>query len=313
MNAMKKSYIVLIVTFYCLFLITSGCIQHDNEQQEVKIVASFYPLAFFAEKIGGTRVTITQLMPDNTELHAWQPSVSDIIAANKADILIYNGAQLDHWFEDDILTSINKTGKIIIDTTKDIQLLETANEEKQEENEHGLYDSHTWISPNIGQQQAEQIYKALVQKDPTNREYYTQRWNDLKQRFITIDNAFQEGLSTKQKDTIFVTHAAFGYLANRYEFRQLGVIGLSADEQPSASSIAMLVSKMIEYEIDVVYVDPVYSDSYAQTLKSTLESKTGKNIKILILYLMSGTIDSIDYFGQMEKNLDNLKIGLQAS
>lgn len=313
MNFMKRTIIIIVSMFCSLLFILSGCIQDQNEQQGVKIIASFYPLAFFAEKIGGTHVTITQLIPDNTELHAWQPSVSDIVAANKADILIYNGAQLDHWFEDDILTSINKTGKIIIETTKDIQLLEIAHEEKQDENEHGLYDPHTWISPNIAQQQAEQIYNALVQKDPTNQEYYTQRWNDLKQRFITIDNAFKEGLSTKQKDTIFVTHAAFGYLADRYEFRQLGVIGLSADEQPSASTIATLVSKMIEYEVYVVYVDPVYSDSYAQTLKNTLESETGQNIKILTLYLMSGTIDSMDYFEQLEKNLDNLKIGLQAS
>ena len=302
------------------FLLLSGCIQNQNEQQGIQIVASFYPLAFFAEQIGGDYVTVTQLIPDNTELHAWQPSISDITAASNADILLYNGAHLDHWFEEDILSSINTTGKIIVETTENVTLLEseTVNEHEgenheHEEHEHDLYDPHTWVSPFIAQQQAETIYDALVEKDPDHAEYYTQRWNLLQQRLTELDTEFQEGLSTKQKDTIFVTHAAFGYLAHRYGFHQNGVIGLSADEQPSASTIATLVSTMIEHETFAVYVDPIYSDSYAQTLKSTLESETGQNVQILTLYLMSGNIDNMDYFEQLEKNLEHLQIGLQAS
>ncbi len=317
---MKKITLITIGIVSSLLLVSSGCIQNQNSGQGIQIVASFYPLAYFAEEIGGDYVTITQLIPDNTELHAWQPSISDITAASNADILLYNGAHLDNWFEEDILSSIDTTGKIIVETTENVTLLEseTGNEHEgenheHEEHEHGLYDPHTWISPFIAKQQAENIYDALVEKDPDHTEYYTQRWNQLRQRFITLDTSFQDRLSTKQKDTIFVTHAAFGYLADRYGFHQRGVIGLSADEQPSASTIATLVSTMIEHETYVVYVDPVYSDSYAQTLKSTLESATGQNVQILTLYLMSGTLDNLDYFEQLEKNLENLKIGLQTS
>jgi zinc transport system substrate-binding protein len=320
MNTMKKTNILLIGSIFCLLLISSGCIQNKDEQQGIKIVASFYPLAYFAEEIGGEYVSVTQLIPNNTEIHGWQPSVANIITANQADILIYNGAGLDHWFEEDILTSINQSGKTIIETTKDVQLLENSNEahegdheEEHDEHEHGLYDPHTWICPYIAQQQAEHIYLALIEKDPVHQEYYTQRWNDLEQRFKTIDNAFKNELSSKKKDIIIVNHAAFGYLANRYGFHQHGVIGLSADEQPSASTIASLISIMIEHNISTVYVDPVYSDNYAQTLKSTLGSETGQNVQILTLYLMSGTMNNMDYFEQLEKNLENLKIGLQAS
>ncbi len=312
--------LIITVGMICGFLLLSGCIQNQNKQQGVQIVSSFYPLTFFAEQIGGDYVTVTQLIPDNTELHAWQPSISDITAASNADILLYNGAHLDYWFEEDILSSIDTTGKTIVETTKGVTLLEseTVNEHdgehhEYEEHEHGLYDPHTWISPFIAKQQAEKIYDALVEKDPDHTDYYTQRWNQLQQRFTTIDTSFQNELSTKQKDAVFVTHAAFGYLADRYDFHQHGVIGLSADEQPSASTIATLVSTMIEHETYVVYVDPVYSDSYAQTLKSTLESATGQNVQILTLYLMAGTVDNLDYFEQLEKNLENLKIGLQAS
>ena len=139
-----------------------------------------------------------------------------------------------------------------------------------------------------------------------------ERWQNLKTRFETLDNNYLSGLSTKGKDEVFVAHSAFGYLADRYGFEQHGVIGISADEQPSASVYATLVDMMIEHETYVVYVDPVYADESAQTLKNELHRLSGKDVTILELYFMLGAIDGLDYFEQQTRNLENLKIGLEA-
>jgi zinc transport system substrate-binding protein len=284
--------------------------QNKPENNKLEVVATFYPLAFFAQQIGGEEVTVKQLIPDNTEVHSWQPALADILALDEADVILYNGASLDHWFEDDVLPVIDSSNKVIIETTKGIQLLETAQENDHEH--EGLYDPHTWLSPFIAKQQAQNIYEALTQKDPANTDYYTERWQNLKTRFEEMDNNYMSGLSTKRKEDIFVSHAAFGYLAFRYGFKQHGVIGISADEQPSASTYTNLVELMLEHETYVVYVDPVYAGESAQTLGNELERLSGHDVQILKLYLMLGTIDGLDYFGQMEKNLENLKIGLEA-
>jgi zinc transport system substrate-binding protein len=226
-------------------------------------------------------------------------------------VIIYNGASLDHWFKEEILSNIDSSNKIIVETTKGVKLLETETEHSDEHEE--LYDPHTWISPFIAKQQAQNICEALIQKDPNHEEYYTERWQKLKMRFEELDNKYMSGLSTKNKEEIFVAHSAFGYVADRYGFEQHGVIGISADEQPSALVYAYLVEKMIEHETYVVYMDPVYSDESAQTLKNELERLSGQDVQILKLYFMLGTIDGLDYFGQQEKNLENLKIGLEAS
>ena len=286
-------------------------LQKEMEVDKLKVVASFYPLAFFAQEIGGEEVIVRQLIPDNTEVHTWQPSFADILAVDEADVIIYNGASLDHWFEEEILSNIDSSNKIIVETTKGVKLLETETEYSDEHEE--LYDPHTWISPFIAKQQAQNIYEALIQKDPDHEEYYSERWQKLRTRFEELDNNYLTGLSTKTKEEVFVAHSAFGYLADRYGFKQHGVIGISADEQPSASVYANLVEMMIEHEIYVVYVDPVYTDESAQTLKNDLETRTDQNVQILKLYFMLGTIDGLDYFGQQEKNLENLKIGLEAS
>jgi zinc transport system substrate-binding protein len=314
MNKRQKFFVIATITIVLTAMVAAAyysILQKEMDGSKLKVVASFYPLAFFAQEIGGEEVTVRQLIPDNTEVHTWQPSFADILAIDEADVIIYNGASLDHWFEDDILPIINSSNKIIVETTKGIQLLETEPEHADEHEE--LYDPHTWISPFIAKQQAQKIYEAMIQKDPDHEEYYSERWQKLKTRFEELDNNYLTGLSTKRKDEVFVAHSAFGYLADRYGFKQYGVIGISADEQPSASVYADLVEMMIEHEIYVVYVDPVYTDESAQTLKNDLETRTDQNVQILKLYFMLGTIDGLDYFGQQEKNLENLKICLEAS
>jgi zinc transport system substrate-binding protein len=184
--------------------------------------------------------------------------------------------------------------------------------EHEDDHEHGIYDPHTWVSPFLAKQQAKNIYEAFVKADPDNEPYYTQRWNALKARFDKLDDSLMTGLANKKKSDIFVTHSAFGYLAERYGFHQHGVIGISADEQPSVSAIQTMVEEMEEHGIYVIYTDPIYSEDYAQTLKGTLEAETGKTVQILKLYLILDPQDGRDYFEQQESNLDNLKIGLEA-
>ncbi|MCP8319202.1 MAG: zinc ABC transporter substrate-binding protein [Candidatus Methylarchaceae archaeon HK01B] len=306
--------LVIGAGLFALILVISSVIyqtmQPRMEDGRLKVVATFYPLAYFAQEIGGEYVSVKQLIPDNMEVHSWHPSTSDILAADEADIIIYNGANLDLLLETDILPNLEISNKIIVETTEDVELPET---EANHEHDHELHDPHTWLSPFIAKKQAQKIYEVLIQKDPSHEEYYTEKWEDLRTRFEELDEDYIGGLSNTQKEVIFVTHNAFGYLAERYEIEQHGVIGISADEQPSTSVIASLVDMMIDHETYVIYVDLLYSDEYAQTLKSELESRTGHSVQILNLYFMLGPIDGMDYFEQQEKNLENLKIGLEAS
>ncbi len=177
----------------------------------------------------------------------------------------------------------------------------------------GVYDPHTWISPFNARQQAKAIYDALVAEDPDNADYYAERWEELDQKLADLDERYQNELAETSADVIFVTHEAYGYLADRYGFEQEGAIGISADEQPSASALAHLVEEMMEHGIYVVYLDPVYTDSYANTLKNNVESLSGHSVQVLKLYLMTGTVDGLDCLGQMEANLESLKTGLGAS
>jgi zinc transport system substrate-binding protein len=285
-----------------------------QNSEKLNVVTTFYPLTFISQEIGGDYIQVTQLVPDNTEIHSWEPAPSHIIAAENADIIVYNGAGLDHWMEDDVLPALSKTKtRTVVETTLDLELLSGGEHASEsEEHEHGLYDPHTWVSPYMAKLQAEKIFNALVQKDPQHKGYYTERWLDLKGKLEQLDSEYSTGLSTAKKGAIFVSHEAFGYLAYRYGFEQHGVIGLSADEQPSAATVASLIDLMQKHETFVVYVDPVYSSKYAQTIKSEIQTRTGNAVTILELYLILGPTDGKDFLKQMRLNLANLKTGLDA-
>ena len=312
----KQSALIIGAVLTVIILIAAAYALYTPTQQEGKlqVVASFYPLAFFTQEIGGEHVQVTQLVPSNTEIHNWEPAPQDITAAEKADIIVYNGAGLDHWMQNEVLTALSNTKtRLAVDTTQDAPLLHaTQHEDEGEEHDHGEYDPHTWVSPYMARLQAEKIYDALVAQDPTHENYYTERWATLKNTLEQIDAEYTAALADKQKDTIFVSHAAFGYLADRYDFHQHGVIGLSADQQPSAASIADIIEAMTQHETYIIYVDPVYSEEYAQTLKNELEIQTGQAVTILKLYLMTGPTNGEGYLEQQTFNLQNLKTGLEA-
>ncbi len=276
---------------------------------KIRVVASFYPLAYMAEAIGGDDIEVTTLIQPGLEPHSWQPSAGDLVACSDADAIIYNGAGLDDWLRDDILPAIDASGKTVVDTTANGTLYR--NIDQEEIVEHGAYDPHTWVSPHEARQQAEAIYLALIRLDPANAVDHTTRWHALSDTLAALDDAYTTQLANKTGDTIFVTHDAFGYPARRYGFEQQAIVGISADAQPGADTLIQVIQRMLQTDTYTLYIEPGYSDAYIQTVRSELQAQTGQQVEILTLYHMNGEQDGLDYIAQMEKNLENLRMGLR--
>jgi zinc transport system substrate-binding protein len=313
MNRKQKIFLTSIIIIAIIAVsLTAYTLTAPQASTKLKIVTTFYPLTYLTQQIGGDQIEVTQLIPNNTEIHGWEPSASNIMAADDANIIIYNGAGADHWMEDDVLPALSGDhSRTVVESTAGLTLI--ANQDQDEGEEHGLYDPHTWLCPYTAKLQAENIYNALVAVDPQHEGYYTQRWLNLKGELEQLDTAYTDNLSNASNNEIFVSHEAFGYLADRYGFSQSGVIGISADEQPSAATIASIVDQMEEQHIYVIYFDPVYSSEYIQTIQSEVQTQTGQTVTVLKMYLMLGPVDNLDYLAQMQTNLTNLQTGLGAT
>ncbi|MDG6220002.1 MAG: metal ABC transporter substrate-binding protein, partial [Candidatus Thermoplasmatota archaeon] len=164
---MNKNQTILVAVTISIVALLVGVslmqmVPNDGDQGKIQVVATFYPLAYFAEEIGGEHVSVKTLIPPGTEVHTWHPSTSDILAADKADILVYNGAGLEPWFEENILPSIKLEGKEIVDTTQGLELFE--NEESALE--HLLHEIdlilHGWEDGDMTAEEALGAIEGLI-------------------------------------------------------------------------------------------------------------------------------------------------------
>ena len=302
----RKQLILVIGSFVVVFILifaSSFFRDQGGDDDKTKVVATFYPLAYMAQSIGGDRVSVTSMVPYNSELHSWQPAPQDIIRADDANVILYNGGPADSWLVDDVLPVVNDAGKVIVNTTIGVDYIAGGDEDE------GGTDPHTWLSPKRAMVQARNVYSALCEADPEGEQYFTERFTDLNDALAALDEEYLS-LGNSTVSGVIISHSALGYVAYDYNFTQYGVIGLSADEEPSAMAITDLVEIMENESIYTVYVDPVYNQNYATILKQELESRTGHDVAVLEMFLTLGPYEELDYLEQLSQNLANLRTGL---
>jgi zinc transport system substrate-binding protein len=300
--------VLIVISLIAVSMLRSG--SPGTGGDETKVVATFYPLAYMAESIGGERVSVTCLIPYNTEIHSYSPTTQNMIDTDKADVILYNGGPGDSWLVSDVLPSIDTDDKLLVNTSVGVSFISGTDEHEGEEFEEGSADPHTWISPEQALVQARNIYESLCHTDPNGTAYYEGRFLALNATLTQLDQDYRS-LSDGNLSTIIVSHSAFGYVAHDYGFEQAGVIGLSGDEEPSISAIASLLELMVDKGIYTVYTDPSFPGSYATILKEEVEDQTGHEVQMLELCLMTGPVNGMDYLEQMSQNLINLKVGLE--
>ncbi len=310
---MNRRQLLLVIGSVAMVVALMGAaiasVGAEEDDGRTKVVATFYPLAYMAERIGGERVSVTSLVPYNSELHSWQPAPQDMIRADRADLILYNGGPADAWLMSEVVPGIGAADKLIVNTTVGVQYISGGDEHEGE----GGVDPHTWLSPKRALVQALNVYRALCEVDPNGSGYFAERFGALN-RSLTLLDAEYEGLSNGSVSGIIISHAAFGYVAYDYGFEQHGAIGLSADQEPSITNMIKLVELMKEEGIYTVLVDPVYNDRYGQVLQAELERKTGSEVTVLSIHLALGPYEDeagrADYVDQLASNLVSLKAGL---
>lgn len=142
-NRLAKAFLVIGVSAIAL----SGCQKgaQDTSKKDdgkIKVYASFYPMYDFASKIGGDKIDIKQLVPTGTEPHDWEPSSKDLVDITKADMLIYNGAGMEHWVED-VANSANNENLMLVEASKGVDLIKSTSEHEDHDDIHDEdHDKH---------------------------------------------------------------------------------------------------------------------------------------------------------------------------
>lgn len=277
--------------------------QESAQEGTVKVVASFYPLAYFASLVGGDLVTVQNLTPAGVEPHDFEPSLREIALMGGADLFLYNGASFEPWVAGWIRGEFARP-HVTIDMAAELVTRNGALIEYQ-----GSIDPHVWLDPVIVLKEVEIIRDALIRIDPIHQETYRANAARAFESLEELDDHFKEGLaSCKLRDAV-VSHEAFGYLAQRYGFSVRPIAGISPEEEPSPKELAQIVELARAKGVKFIFFETMASPKLAETIAREI----GGGILVLNP-LESLTQDEVlsgeDYFSLVEKNLINLRTAL---
>ncbi|WP_405737453.1 metal ABC transporter substrate-binding protein [Streptomyces sp. NBC_00028] len=277
------------------------------------VVASFYPMAFLAEQIGGDHVNVSSLTEPGQEPHDLEISAKQTAQLQESDAVLYL-KNLQPSVDDAVAQSEVKTK---IDAASLTTLEKHGNEVGGHAAEHddhaneelaGL-DPHIWLDPVRYAQVAEGVGKAFEKADPDHAADYKKNTAALVKRLDGLNIQFKDGLADTRTKVFITTHAAFGYLAERYGLTEEAINGLDPESEPSANRVRDLEKMAKADGVTTVFYETLVSDKTAKTIASDADLKTDVLDPIEGITAKS---KGDDYFQVMESNLKALQSALGA-
>ncbi|MEY9930296.1 zinc transport system substrate-binding protein [Catenulispora sp. GP43] len=286
-------------------LALSGCLKQSGSQAaagQLDVVAGFYPFAYLAERIGGEHVAVRNLTRPGAEPHDLELTPSQVGAVSKADLAIYEKG-LQPAVDDAVAQ--NKP-KAALDTATVVHLEDHG--DLGEGDAHSA-DPHVWLDPVDFGRIADAVSAKLQQVDPAHAADYQANQAALDAQLKALDADYRAGLAHCQRKDIVTSHAAFGYLAERYGLVQVPLAGLSPDDEPSAAHLAKIQHLIKTEGVTTVFFETLASPKTARTLASDTGTKAE------VLDPIEGVKDpqTQDYLSIMRDNLAALRLALGCS
>lgn len=304
---MKKYSSILLVALVSVLLVACSPNKKTETSQGLKVVTTFYPMYDFTKKIVGDQGEVTMLITGETEPHDYEPSAKDIAAIQDADVFIYNSKEMETWVAA-VLASIDTKKVEIIEASQGIELLtgEESDEGHDQDHDHAHgVDPHVWLDPVLAQQEVSTIAKGLSQVAPNDQAYFETTSQRLIAELKTLDEAFSKAFKEAKNRDMVTQHAAFGYLAARYNLHQVAISGISPDQEPSPNELAKIQDFVKKEKVEIIYTEELASDKIAKTIAEA----TG--VKLVTLNTLEGLSNKQqaageDYLSVMEDNLKAL-------
>lgn len=287
----------IVLTILALLFVLAGCGEDGEEGSRGEIVAAFYPLAWAAERIAGEEVR--NLTPPGTEPHDHELSPRDVAAVGDARVVFYLGG-----FQPALDDAVAGTDANGVDLLEGLELLEGGDEHEAEAEDEDLgheeRDPHVWLDPIR--------FAAIVQRlggELGGPQAAAELGNELRE----LDRELRRGLDDCERRELVTSHAAFGYLAARYDLEQVAIAGLTPEAEPAPRELRRLVDEIRSHDATTVFFETLVSPRLAQTIAREVDARTA------VLDPLEGLTDEQlaageDYFSVMRANLATLRRAL---
>ncbi|MGE9693713.1 metal ABC transporter substrate-binding protein [Streptomyces sp. CH6] len=293
----------------------------SNEDGKLRITSAFYPLTYLAEEIGGNHVDVDTLTKPGQEPHDLEISAKQTVEVENSGVLLYlKGLQpsvddvaaqssVKHKLDVTSLTTLEKHGTEVGGHAEDHDH-DHAEEHDHDHGGEGGEDPHVWLDPVRYAQLAKGVGKELEKADPDHADTYAKNTKTLVGKLAELDADYREGLEHTKTKVFLTTHAAFGYLAERYGLTEEAIAGLNPESEPSLARMKELREIAKAHDVTTVFYETLVSDRTAKTVAGDSGLRTD------VLDPLEGITDASrgdDYIEVMHANLTALQKALGAS
>lgn len=257
----------------------------------LRVLASFYPLEFVAERVGGDLVDVGSVTPPGAEPHNLELSPAKVAELADASAVVYASG-----FQPSVDEAVEQTApEHAVDVAGAAAISST----------DGAADPHFWLDPDRLADVATLVADRFGVADPENADAYRANAEQLNEELATLDSDFTAGLATCERRTIVVSHEAYGYLADRYDLEQSGVSGIDPEAEPAPARIAKIRRVIEGQDITTIFTESLVNPKVAETLAGDLGVTTA-----LLDPLETHSTAGGDYFDVMRGNLGALREAL---
>lgn len=290
-------------------LVAAHSLNFKGPAGKIRIVATVFPLAEFAREITADRGEVILLLPPGADVHTWQPRISDIRKLEDADMLVCIGFGLEPWLDTLVKGTATKKAKRL-SAAEGLDLLSSEGDEDEPGHAHKGIDPHVWLDFNRDEAIVDNLTRALTRISPDAAGFFSRNAEGLKTRLRALDATYRETLAPFRGRTFLLGgHAAFAYLARRYDLKQVAVYGLSPDAAPTARETAEIISRAKAEGVKTVFYEPAAGEKMARLIAAEI----GADVRILYPghnLNPEQAARGLTFFRLMEENLENLKNGL---
>ncbi|MGD9738146.1 MAG: metal ABC transporter substrate-binding protein [Bauldia sp.] len=232
--------------------------------QEFKVVTTFTIIADMARNVAGDAAVVESITRAGAEIHNYQPTPGDILRAQDADLILWNGLNLELWFERFFQNLRDVPSAVVSDGVEPMGITEGPYT--------GRPNPHAWMSPTNALIYVDNIRDALMEHDPANASTYAANAETYKAQILATIEPIQAELAgiPDERRWLVTSEGAFSYLARDFGLRELYLWPINADQQGTPQQVRRVIDAMREYTIPVIFSESTVSpDPATQVARET--------------------------------------------
>ena len=265
-----------------------------------KVLTTFTVLADMAQNVAGDKLDVQSITRIGAEIHGYEPTPSDIVKAQEADLILYNGMNLERWFEPFLGNVEDVPSALLTEGIEPIPIADGPYTDKP--------NPHAWMSPRNALIYVENIRKAFVELDPENAEYYNANAAAYSEKLRAIDAQLASDLEQVPANQRFLVscEGAFSYLARDYGLEEIYIWPINAERQFTPKQVQTVIEKVETNDVPTIFCESTVSDEGQKQVAQTTGSRFGGNLYVDSLSTDAGPVptylDLLEYDARVISN-----------